>query len=115
VIGQWKLTNASQVLTRARRWVGLKAQPLLRIRYGSEDDVSLVAEGADIWRRSRVFCQRVAPPSLGYGVPGDNAFHLRSTRFAPRLMITDHFAAGRNVGCENLIKRGVHRLCPRLA
>ena len=102
---KWKLTNDSQVFTRARRWIGLKARPLLRIRYGSEADVSLVAEGADIWLRSRVFCQRVE----------DNAFHLRSKRFAPRLMIAGQFAACGNVSCENLIKRGVYWLCPRLA
>ena len=105
MIGEWKLTNACQILTRARRWVGLKARPLLLIRYGSEADVSLVAEGADIWRRSRVFCHRVE----------DNAFHLRSTRFATRLTIAGQFAAHCNVGCENLIKTCVHRLCPRLS
>ena len=99
---KWKLTNDSQVLTRARRWIGLKARPLLRIRYGSEADVSLVAEDADIWRRSRVFCQRVE----------DNAFHLRSTRFAPCLTIAGQFTARSNVGCENLIEGSVHRLCP---
>ncbi len=40
---KWKLTNDSQVLTCTKRWIGLKARPLLRIRYGSEADVSLVA------------------------------------------------------------------------
>jgi len=63
----------------------LKARPLLRIRYGSEADVSLVAEGADIWLRSRVFCQRI-PPAL--------------KRFAPRLMIAGQFAACGNVSAR---------------
>jgi hypothetical protein len=31
------------------------------------------------------------------------------------LTIADQFTADRNVGCENLIKAGVYRLCPRLA
>ena len=29
------------------RWIGWKARPLLRIRYGSEDDARSLAEGAD--------------------------------------------------------------------
>jgi hypothetical protein len=54
--------TTSEALTRTERWIGLKARPLLRIRYGSDRrfavakaDVSLVAEGANIWRRSRIF------------------------------------------------------------
>jgi hypothetical protein len=32
------------------RWIGWKARPLLRIRYGSEDDATTVAEGATMFQ-----------------------------------------------------------------
>jgi len=38
-----------------------------------------------------------------------------STQLNPRLTIAGQFAAHRDVGCENLIETGVHRLCPCLA
>ena len=46
-------------------WIGWKARPLLRIRYGSEDDAKLIGEGAEMELRGCI-CQRVE----------DNAFHL---------------------------------------
>jgi hypothetical protein len=41
------------------RWIGWKARPLLRIRYGSEDDGCVIVEGADIRPQRRSFSQRV--------------------------------------------------------
>ena len=49
-----------------RRWIGWKARPLLRIRYGSEDYVGAGASLAQRPEAGRLHCQRVE----------DNAFHL---------------------------------------
>ena len=39
-------------------WIGWKARPLLRIRYGSEDDARLIPEGEDIRQQSCKFWPR---------------------------------------------------------
>jgi len=60
------------------RAVGGSASPDQRFAV-AKDDGKRVAEGANIRpeRFRRSFTQRVAPPSPHYGVPGENAFHLK--------------------------------------
>jgi hypothetical protein len=48
----------------SQRWIGWKARPLLRIRYGSEDDAERVAGGAK-YQAAKPLSQRVE----------ENAFH----------------------------------------
>src|SRR5437667_11678121 len=43
--------------SRAERWIGWKARPLLRIRYGSEDDAEPIAEGANCQAAKLHRCQ----------------------------------------------------------
>ena len=64
---------------RVLRWIGWKARPLLRIRYGSEDDDGAGApsrRGPTARGRAVSIANALSRLRQGYGEPGDNAFHL---------------------------------------
>jgi len=62
------------VVSTDTRWIGWKALPLLRIRYGSEDDSRRPPKGR--YQAGKPHANALSRLRRGYGEPGDNAFHL---------------------------------------
>jgi len=66
--------SRQRIKATSPRWIGWKARPLLRIRYGSEDDGCVIAEGADIRGSAAVFrnALRTTRSTFAYPIPGND-------------------------------------------